>query len=65
MVGTVGEWRTDLFLIENREPRFKNPHEMLERIGELETLLERIGWHELSWKEARDLARAALAERES
>lgn len=27
---------------------------------DLVAALERIGWHELSWKEARDLARAAL-----
>lgn len=31
------------------------------REAELVKALERIGWHELAWKEARDVARAALA----
>jgi len=35
-----------------------------QRLRELEVALERIAWHELTWKEARDVAREALGRNE-
>jgi hypothetical protein len=51
-------WRMNSGAIEDLEKERDEARAERDRLRET---LERIGWHELSWKEARDVARDALA----